>query len=327
MNKLWNYLCYRKQFYIFTFLIIGIFYLILFLYNALIDAINYAAILSISFLFIYIVIDFYKFYKQSQQLQYILLLDNIYLSDLPLPRTSIEEYYHELLTKVDYLHKELKNKDDNDYHDMLDYFTLWVHQIKTPISALRLLIQSQEESQNDLLLQVFKIEQYVDMVLHYIKIDHMSSDMRIKEYSLEFIINDIIKKQATFFIQKKIKLNKEAIDRMILTDEKWISFVIEQILSNALKYTKEGSISIYEKDEILYIEDTGIGIKPEDLPRVFEKGFTGYNGRVDKKASGLGLYLCYKIICNLGYKIYIDSTIGKGTVVSIDFHVDQLQVE
>lgn len=327
MNKLWNYLCYRKQFYIYTFLIVGIFYLILYLYGALIDAINYAIILSFTFLIVYTVIDFYEFYKQSQQLQYILSLENVYLSDLPLPRTAIEEYYHELLTKVDHLHNELKNKDDEDYHDMLDYFTLWVHQIKTPISALRLLIQSQSEPQNDLLMQVFKIEQYVDMVLHYIKIDHMSSDMRIKEYSLDSIVNEVIKKQATFFIQKKIKLNKETIERHILADEKWISFVIEQILSNALKYTKDGMIHIYEKDEVLYIEDTGIGIKSEDLPRVFERGFTGYNGRVDKKASGLGLYLCYQIISNLGYQIHIDSTVGKGTIVSIDFHVDKLQVE
>lgn len=327
MNKLWDYLCYRKQFYIYSFLIIGIFYFILFLYNALLDAINYAAILSLSLLVIYTVIDFYRFYKQHTQLEYILSLDNIYMSDLPLPRTAIEEYYHELLTKVDHLHKELQNQNDNHYHDMLDYFTLWVHQIKTPISALRLLVQLQEEPQNDLLLQIFKIEQYVDMVLHYIRIDHMSSDLSIKEYALDSILNEVIKKQATFFIQKKIKLNKEPIQRTILTDEKWISFVIEQILSNALKYTKEGMIHIYEKDEVLYIEDTGIGIKPEDLPRVFEKGFTGHNGRVDKKASGLGLYLCQQIIHNLGYRVTIESTLGKGTVVAIDFHVDKLQVE
>lgn len=327
MNKLWDYLCYRKQFYIYTFLIIGIFYLILYLYGALVDAIQYATILCLSILFIYTVIDFYKFYKNTSRIQYILSLDHIYVSDLPLPSSLIEEYYHEVITRIDYLHKELKKKEDKSYHDMLDYFTLWVHQIKTPISALRLLIQSQEESQNDLLMQVFKIEQYVDMVLHYIKIDHMSSDLRIKEYSLENIVNDVIKKQATFFIQKKIKLNKDTINRNILTDEKWITFVIEQILSNALKYTKEGMIHIYEKDEVLYIEDTGIGIKEEDLPRVFEKGFTGYNGRVDKKASGLGLYLCKQIIHNLGYKIDIKSTLTKGTIVSIDFHVDTLGIE
>lgn len=327
MNKLWDYLCYRKQFYIYTFLIIGIFYFILFLYGALVDAINYAIILCLTVLIIYTIIDFYHFYKQSHQLQYILSLQDVYMSDLPLPRTAIEEYYHELLTKVDILHKNLENKNDEQYHEMLDYFTLWVHQIKTPISALRLLIQSQDNAQNELFIQVLKIEQYVDMVLNYIKISHMSSDLSIKEYDLDVIVNEVIKKQATFFIQKKIKLNQESIQRTILTDEKWISFVIEQILSNALKYTKEGSIHIYEKDEVLYIEDTGIGIKPEDLPRVFEKGFTGYNGRVDKKASGLGLYLCQQIIHNLGYKIKIESYLGKGTIVSIDFHVDKLQVE
>lgn len=327
MNKLWDYLCYRKQFYIYTFLIIGIFYFILFLYGALVDAINYAMILCLTVLIIYTIIDFYHFYKQSHQLQYILSLQDVYMSDLPLPRTAIEEYYHELLTKVDILHKNLENKNDEQYHEMLDYFTLWVHQIKTPISALRLLIQSQDNAQNELFIQVLKTEQYVDMVLNYIKISHMSSDLSIKEYDLDVIVNEVIKKQATFFIQKKIKLNKESIQRTILTDEKWISFVIEQILSNALKYTKEGSIHIYEKDEVLYIEDTGIGIKPEDLPRVFEKGFTGYNGRVDKKASGLGLYLCQQIIHNLGYKIKIESHLGKGTIVSIDFHVDKLQVE
>ena len=327
MNKLWDYLCYRKQFYIYSFLIIGIFYFILFLYNALLDAINYAAILSLSLLVIYTVIDFYRFYKQRTQLEYILSLDNIYMSDLPLPRTAIEEYYHELLTKVDHLHKELQNQNDDHYHDMLDYFTLWVHQIKTPISALRLLVQLQEEPQNDLLLQIFKIEQYVDMVLHYIKIDHMSSDLSIKEYALDPILNEVIKKQATFFIQKKIKLNKEPIQRTILTDEKWISFVIEQILSNALKYTKEGMIHIYEKDEVLYIEDTGIGIKPEDLPRVFEKGFTGYNGRTDKKSTGIGLYLCKSIVDKLNHRIYISSEVSKGTKIFLNLNRDDFRLE
>lgn len=327
MNKLWHYLSYRKQFYIYTVLITAIFYLVLFLYGALIDAIEYAVILTVSLLFIYSVFDFYKFYKQSSQLQYILSLKNIYITDLPLPETLIEEYYHELLVKSEQIHKELVDHNDNDYHETIDYFTLWVHQIKTPISALRLLIQSQDCTQNELLIQVLKIEQYVDMVLHYIKLDHMSSDLRLKSYQLADIVNDAVKKQATFFIQSKLKFQLDPIDCIILSDEKWVSFVIEQILSNAIKYTKEGSIHIYVKGETLYIEDTGIGIKEEDLPRVCEKGFTGYNGRIDKKASGLGLYLCKSILDNLGHHISISSRVGYGTVVAIDFHVDNLQVE
>ena len=305
----------------------GVFYFILYLYNALIDAIDYALILSSAILVFYFLVDFYKYNKKTKQIDYLLRLNDVSVVDLPKTSLLIEQQYQQLFLKVNQLHIALENQNDQDYHDMLDYFTLWVHQIKTPISALRLLIQSQECSQNELLMQVLRIEQYVDMVLHYIKIDHMASDLRLRRYQLNDIVNDVLKKQATFFIQKKIKLNKEPIQRTILTDEKWISFVIEQILSNALKYTKEGMIHIYEKDEVLYIEDTGIGIKPEDLPRVFEKGFTGHNGRVDKKASGLGLYLCQQIIHNLGYQISIESTLGKGTVVAINFHVDKLQVE
>lgn len=327
MKKLIDYLYFRKSLYIFSFLFVGNYWLILSLYHTLSEAIIYATVLSLSLLFIYFIFDFYHFYKKSTQLQYVQELPQVYISDLPLPSSSIEDQYQQLLEKTDNLHKQLETERDYQYDEMIDYFTLWVHQIKTPISALRLLIQSQELSQNELLIQILKIEQYVDMVLHYIKVSHMEADLKLKYYDLGSIVNDVLKKQATFFIHKKIKLIFQPIERKILTDEKWISFVIEQILSNALKYTKEGSITIYEEDEVLYIKDTGIGIKEEDLPRLFERGFTGYNGRLDKKASGLGLYLCQQIIKNLGYSMRIQSTLGEGTVVSINFHVEQLHVE
>lgn len=327
MKKLINYFYFRKNLYLFSLLFVAIYWLILSLYHTLSEAITYATILSLSFLFIYFLFDFYHFYKKTTQLQYVQELPQVYMSDLPLPSSSIEEQYQQLLEKIDDLHKQLETKRDHQYDEMINYFTLWVHQIKTPISALRLLIQSQELSQNELFIQILKIEQYVDMVLHYIKVSHMESDLKLKYYDLENMINEVIKKQATFFIHKKIKLVLHPIERKILTDEKWMSFVIEQVLSNALKYTKEGSITIYEKDEVLYIQDTGIGIKEEDLPRLFERGFTGYNGRLDKKASGLGLYLCQQIIKNLGYSMEIRSTLGKGTLVCIDFHVDPLRVE
>lgn len=327
MRKLIDYLCFRRSLYIFSFLFVGIYWLILFLHHVLSDAIIYATVLSLGLLFIYFIFDFYHFYKKTKQLQYIQELPQVYISDLPLSSSSIEDQYQQLLEKLDDLHKQLETKQDFQYDEMINYFTLWVHQIKTPISALRLLIQSQESSQNELLIQILKIEQYVDMVLHYIKVSHMESDLELKYYDLGSIVNEVLKKQATFFIHKKIKLVFHPIERKILTDEKWISFVIEQVLSNALKYTKEGSITIYEENEILYIQDTGIGIKKEDLPRLFERGFTGYNGRLDKKASGLGLYLCQQIIKNLGYSIEIQSILGEGTIVSINFHVDQLHIE
>lgn len=327
MNKFKEFIISRKSFYIFSLINILIFYTILILYHVLDEAMNYATFLSLSILLIYMTYDFYRFSRQYDDMNKLLNLEFTDLSYLPQPSNIIEEQYQTLLIKIDELQKELKNQNDMNYDDMINYFTLWVHQIKTPISALRLLIQSENYSQNELLSQVLKIEQYVEMVLHYIKIDHMSSDLHIQSYYLFDIVNEVVKKHATFFIQKKIRLDMKQTDRYILTDEKWISFVIEQILSNALKYTKTGTISIYEDNEVLYIQDTGIGIKEEDLPRVCEKGFTGYNGRLDKKASGLGLYLCKRIIDNLGYSLNIESIIGEGTIVSIHFHKDNLKVE
>ena len=327
MKKLYNYLRYRQSLYFLSFLFIGLFNIVLYLYDISSKAIQYATLLCFFILVVYFIIDYYHFYKKQKQLSYILNFKETYISDLSLPDNQIEQLYQDLLKKIDDLHHQLEGKNEQDYHNMIDYFTLWVHQIKTPISALHLLIQSEDTSSNDLLIQVLRIEQYVEMVLHYIKVDHMSSDLKLKYYSLENIVNAVVKKQATFFIHQKIQLNLEPISLNILTDEKWITFVIEQIVSNALKYTKQGYIHIYVRDETLYIEDTGIGIHEEDLPRLFERGFTGYNGRLDKKASGLGLYLCYEIIQNLGYKINIQSQFGKGTCVSIDFHVEKLQVE
>lgn len=327
MHKLIDYFYMRRAFYVLSLLFIAIFYLILYLYNALIGAINYAAILCISLLVIYFIIDFYRFFQKTKQLDYFLNINTFNIDDLQIPQNKIEKQYYQLLVKTYQQYQQLQRQNETSYHDMIDYFTLWIHQIKTPISALHLLIQSNHLSKNDIEMQTLKIEQYVDMVLHYLKINYISSDLRLKHYSLEKIVHEVIKKQTTFFINKKIKLELEPIDLMILTDEKWISFVIEQIISNALKYTKQGSIHIYVQDETLYIKDTGIGIKEEDLPRIFEKGFTGYNGRIDKKASGIGLYLCKQVIDRLGYDLKITSTLKQGTCVAIDFHVDNLQVE
>ena len=327
MNKLLHYFHDRKAIYILSLTFILIFYLILYLYNALIEAIVYATILCIVLLFVFFCIDFYFYVKKTRNLSALLQLEEVFLSELPVSSSFLEEQYQQLLHKIDDLFKSVKEQQEINYHEMLDYFTLWVHQIKTPIFALRLLVSSQETSTNDMLLQILKIEQYVDMALHYMKLGQISSDLRLKYYDLNTIIQDVVKKQATFFIQKKLTLRLDDIDLKVLTDEKWISFVLEQILSNALKYTKNGYIHIYVKDEVLYIEDSGIGIKEEDLPRIFEKGFTGYNGRVDKKASGLGLYLCARILKFLGHPISISSQRGQGTIVMIDFHVQDLQVE
>ena len=137
-----------------------------------------------------------------------------------------------------------------------------------------------------------------------------------------------VKKFSGEFISRKISLDMTEIDGTVITDDKWLSFVIEQVISNALKYTPKGTISIYmEEPKILCIKDTGIGIAPEDLPRIFEKGYTGYNGRADKKASGIGLYLCKRICTNLGHQISAVSEPDQGTLIRISLKQERLKVE
>ena len=204
--------------------------------------------------------------------------------------------------------------------DLTDYYTTWVHQIKTPIAAMRLLLQKEDTLLGrQLNTELFRIEQYVEMVLCYFRLDSPSSDFVIKYYDLDDIIRQSVRKYAGQFIQKKLRLIYEPSGQKVLTDEKWLSFVIDQILSNAVKYTNEGSITIsVDSHLVLSIADTGIGISPEDLPRIFEKSYTGYNGRVEKRSTGLGLYLCKKILGRLSHPISVTSTLGEGTTFYIN---------
>lgn len=245
---------------------------------------------------------------------------------LPLPKDSLEEAYQELLYQVQDEKREQTALLMREKTDVTDYFTLWAHQIKTPIAAMRLLMQQdmedleqgyklRKESEGEL----FKIEQYVEMVLQYLRLNSSANDFVLKEYALDDIIRQAVHKYAPMFIRKKLTLSYEPVTERIVTDEKWLVFVIEQILSNAIKYTAAGSVSIYIEESMLVIEDTGIGILEEDLPRIFEKGYTGYNGRSDKKASGIGLYLCRQILKKLGHRLCVESKTGKGTKVKLVF--------
>lgn len=232
----------------------------------------------------------------------------------------IEQDYLALIRTLFNQKQEYIAEIDREKAEMIDYYTLWVHQIKTPIAAMRLILQSSDDAQNhELQDQLFKIEQYVEMVMAYLRIGSSSTDYLLKEYDLEDMVKQSVRKYATMFIRKKISVKLGNLKCRVLTDEKWFCFAIEQILSNAIKYTDEGYISIDSEDEAtLVIKDTGIGIAPEDLPRICEKGFTGYNGRIDKRASGIGLYLTKQILTKLGHRISFESEVGKGTTVRID---------
>lgn len=214
------------------------------------------------------------------------------------------------------------------YQENEDFFALWAHQIKTPIAALTVLLQEEDPDVAASRQELLKIEGYVEMALGYTRYENMGNDLVLESQPLDQLVKNVVKKYSTMFIYKHLSVQLDHLEYHVLTDEKWFSFVLEQILSNALKYTTQGGIHIYGEEDSdglhVIVQDTGIGIRGEDLPRVFEKGFTGYNGRVDQKASGLGLYLCKGICTKLGHRLTIESELEKGTRVMIGLQQDRL---
>ena len=199
------------------------------------------------------------------------------------------------------------------------------HQIKTPIAALNLLLQGEKQDAAVCRQELFKIESYVEMALNYLRFEEMSNDLVLERNSLEQLVRQVVKKYAAIFIYNHISIQLEHLNYTVLTDEKWFCFALEQILSNALKYTKQGSVKISAEETEnglqIFVKDTGIGIKREDLPRIFEKGFTGSNGRNGKKSTGMGLYLCRRLCEKLGIAIEAESVRGEGTKMILTFPV------
>lgn len=308
---------------------LGIFCLIAYLYNMPGDACLYAILLCAFFAFVFMTYSYFRYMQKAASLADIKARIEFGPERLPKAANGIEAQYQEIIEQLYKKTSEAISKNDSDMSDMIDYYTLWAHQIKTPIAAMRLLLQSEESGRfrDELTMELFKIEQYVEMVLQYLRLGSDSTDFVIKRQPLDRIVREAVKKYSTTFIKKKISLQYEPVDCIVISDEKWLSFVIEQILSNALKYTNAGRISIYmdpELSDTLVIEDTGIGIQSEDLPRVFDKGYTGYNGRRDKKSTGIGLYLCRQVMNKLGHSLAIESEVGKGTKVKLGLAFNEI---
>lgn len=297
-----------------------IFAIVFYLYKLPVEAVIYPSLLCILFGAILIVLDFAKIKRKHKTLEKLGNMPSAMIDELP-SVSNINDYgYQRIIRSLQKEISQLEADSNNRFNDMVDYYTVWAHQIKTPIASMRLTLQNEDTPlSRKLLSDLFRIEQYVEMIMAFLRLDSTSSDYVFKEHNIDTIIRQAVKKYANEFIDRKISLVYNPINYTVVTDDKWLSFVIEQILSNALKYTRKGSIKIYMNENMmLCIEDTGIGIAPEDLPRIFEKGYTGYNGRNDKKASGLGLYLCKRICKNLDTGITVLSEIDKGTIVRID---------
>ncbi|MGI6561685.1 MAG: sensor histidine kinase [Clostridia bacterium] len=325
------YFSYYKRAYGIAFLCFSVLFFIFYLYDLPKEPFYYGLLLIGTILIVLSVPDFIKVYQKHDFL--LRLKKSFAYADLDFPtaKNVIEEDFIELVKAVNRERIRMIEEQDRKLSDMKEYYTVWAHQIKTPIAAMRLILQSGPSEKNDELSeQLFRIEQYVEPVLQYIRMEDMSSDLLIRRCSLDDCIKQAVRKYSKSFIRKKIKLSYSELKKDVLTDEKWLVFVIEQLLSNALKYTEKGEISIYMDEKLpdtLVIEDTGIGIAPEDLPRILEKGYTGYTGRADKRATGIGLYLCNTILKKMSHTFHIESVPGKGTKVKIGLGSYDLKVE
>ena len=295
------------------------------LYHLPAEAVLYPAALCVLLGILVLVIDFIHVRRRHAVLQGLKEMD----AELPEVRDIEAQDYREIVRLLREASREARTRAETDMAAMVDYYTLWVHQIKTPIAAMRLRLQEEDsDTSRALMSDLGRIERYVSMVLTYLRLENGATDYVIKETDLDGVIRPVLRQFAGEFISRRLKLDYTPVEKKVLTDGKWLSFVVEQVLSNALKYTPEGSVSIsLETPATLVIRDTGIGIAPEDLPRVFERNYTGLAGRADTRASGIGLSLCKQVCDNLGHGISVESVPGEGTAVRIDLSARKMNIE
>lgn len=327
MKVFFAYLKDKKLYFFMMFLMCVIFLVVNTLYSVPAAATFYACEICFVIFFIVMVVDYVNFYRKHRILEKHEKLKELYVLDIEPAKGMIERDYQLIVNKLIEEKRVLSEKSRNAQKDIMDYYCLWAHQIKTPIAAMDLLLQVMENHPKEvdvweLKNEMFKIDFYVDAVMNYLRLEDISSDFRFVKVSLKSVVNKSVKRFAGQFIHKHISVELKELEREVYSDEKWLSFIIEQLLSNAIKYTKSGGkVSIYLKETfdvnncILVIEDNGIGISSEDLPRIMERGYTGYNGRGASKSSGIGLYLCKKAADKLGIQLTIESEPYIGTKV------------
>lgn len=294
-----------------------------------IDVIGYAVFLATVSGLLVVLYDYWRYQETQHILQTQLTRITLTVEGLPIPADAIEESYQKLMYALYAEMSAVATRADIAQSDLEAYYTIWAHQIKNPIAAMRLVLQTNpSQMHRELLNELIKIEQYVEMVLQYVRVDSVTTDYVFRNYAIDDVIRPVLRKYASVFIAKDISLVYEPLGVDVVTDEKWFAFVIEQIISNALKYTSRGSITIAQAPDFeLMIADTGVGIDSADLHRVFEKGFTGFNGRFEKTATGIGLFLVKRIMAKLGHTVRIESEVGVGTRVYIGLNRVQIAAD
>lgn len=290
----------------------------------------YLLIVSLLLIFVYLITDFIRNRSHERQLQTLKRAQGIeWVTNLPTAKSTLQTAYQELFLKLYREHHEGISQFQAKSKEDLEFVTTWVHEIKTPISVANLLIQNSQGSASEETLESIeeeleKIEEYVTRALYYSRSHDFAKDYLIKDITLEGLIKESVKRHSKVFIRKKIRIQLQETAGQVATDKKWLGFVLDQILDNALKYTPAyGVIAIStesnDQELILKVMDSGIGIRSEDQTRIFERGFTGYNGRNELCSTGMGMYLSQRVARKLGHYLSVSSNLNAGTTISIHF--------
>ena len=306
----------------------AIFALVLALYGLPVSEVLYAGLLCLCAGLALFALQFLRFRHKHVQLQGALKAGALSEALLPAADTQIESDYQALIHLLMKQHSASLTEMEQAQSQREEYYTLWAHQIKTPLAAMKLILQQspEDDDRRELLGQLFETEQYVDMALTYLRLDGDQTDFIIAPHALDDVVRQAVRRYAPLFIRRRIRLVMSPIEATVYTDAKWLEFAIEQLLSNAAKYTPEGNdvfISC-EKPATLVIRDTGIGIAPEDLPRVCEYGFTGRNGHAQRRSTGIGLYLVQRTLKRLGHGFELTSSPGEGTTAKVFLNTEEL---
>ena len=306
-----------------------IFWVIFYLYRVETEAVLYAAGLCVLAGLILLGAGYARF--RRGHMRRMAALENLLVltESLPAAETPAEADFRAMAQRMKAAYDALASEADTARRENLDWFAAWVHQIKTPIAVMGLTLQAEDTPEHRALeAELFRISQYAQMALTYLRLGEGAGDLQIGTVDLDRVIRQAVHKYAPQFVGRKLYLRYEGTDVQVLSDEKWLAFIVEQLLDNAVKYTPAGGVTIaVSAGKVLSVADTGIGVAASDLPRIFEKGFTGYNGRTDKSATGLGLYLCRRAADKLHHRLWAQSRPGKGSIFYLDMHTDKLEVE
>lgn len=307
--------------------LIGCNFFMYFLYDVRMEPILYTTFLLILFVLPFVFWDLRRTYQKYVRLKKIEHTKFPVLPDLPMADTLLEKSYQQVIKQIFQTWQTERADQRKTNAERDDYYTLWTHQIKTPIYSMDLMLQTGDTTPSKWKAELLQVSRYIDMALKYLQLENQYSDLCLEQVELLPLVQEAIKKHSVIFIAKRLKIDLHDLNGTVLTDKKWLLFILEQLVSNAAKYTEQGSITIYQPTPLqICVSDTGIGITAEDLPRLFEKGYTGFNGRIHQKSTGCGLYMCKKVSLLLGYKLTVSSQINKGTTVTVNLPADNFSV-